>query len=547
MRARSLLCCLVCVAVAVSLWGCSVKNGDGPNGPSPPVLKTDIAAIASEACEGVGVVKETGEGVSGAPVVILEEDHSSRAGQIQHAITLVRLYNRHNLRHIALEGYLKERPPIETDWWQDASEGLEPSREVHVGVRLLREGEISAAEFMKLVYDDVNIIPVETISEYDKELSDDAATAPHLCLLKIAQESLGEEHVHDLMRFQEEIEGATGDGREQKTKEMFNYILSADPWAAETAKKLETMAAGQALSTGGHLDIARETQSRAEEKGVSLEPEEKQAMADYIAFFEARQKASTTMTRLTGETADQKNVTIIALNVGYAHTANICSRLRAVDRPFAVVRPLVLENGEHDGDLTWEMFDRKRQRVSVFSEGFTSVLMAAFPGPEQKKPEPVLSEAWCQAKSELYLFTERITQGILGPPSPPEGGPPYGFADDEFDGRWVRIDPNRITIVPDDEETGEGRAVLFPVTLNPEDPRRRTEVWVKAGKGATEASETEERDVEAMLFRALEDVQAEKAASAKAEDAAGRVQITLATTAACAKTQSAARAVRVTI
>lgn len=546
MRARSLLCCLVCLAVIVSLWGCSVKKGDAPNGPPPPVPKTDIAAIASKACEGVGVLKETGEGASGAPIVILEEDHSSRAGQIQHAITLVRLYDRHKLRHIALEGYLRERPPIETDWWKDASEGLEANREVHVAVRLLREGEISAAEFMKLVYDDVNIIAIETISEYDKELSPEAVTAPHLYLLLIAQESLGEEHVDDLTRFQEEIERATGDEREKKTEEMLDYILSADPWVAETAKKLETTEAGQALSTGGHLDIAREIQSRAEEKGVSLEPEEKQAMSEYIAFFEARRNASATITRLTGETAGQKNVTMIALNVGHAHTANICSRLRAADRPFAVVRPLVLENDEDDGDLTWEMFKRKRQRLSVFSEGFTSVLIHAFPTPGRKKPEPVLSEAWFQAKSELYLFTDRITQGILGPPSPPEGGPPYGFADNEFDGQWVRIDPSRITIVPADEETGEGRAVLLPATLNPQDPARRTEVWVKAAKGAIQVPETEERDVEAMLFQALEDVRAEKdVSSAKAEDARGRVQITLDTVAGYARTESAARAIPV--
>ena len=155
----------------------------------------------------------------------------------------------------------------------------------------------------------------------------------------------------------------------------------------------------------------------------------------------------------------------------------------------------------------------------------------------------MLSEPPVQAKAELYLFTDRIARGILGPPNPPGGGqPPYGFPEEAFKGRWVLVDPARISIISDTED-GKGRAVLFPVILNPNDPTRRTEIWVKAGLGVAMVPGQERENVESMLMKALRDVQMEKQASNKAENKDGRVQITLDTVAAYARTQGAARRV----
>ena len=93
------------------------------------------------------------KGIKGVPILILEENHDSRAGQIQLAITLVRLYNQYGMKHIALEGYLKERPKIRAEWFARAAHG-DLTAKVRAAVNLLQEGEISSAEFMKLVYDE---------------------------------------------------------------------------------------------------------------------------------------------------------------------------------------------------------------------------------------------------------------------------------------------------------------------------------------------------------------------------------------------------------
>lgn len=115
----------------------------------------DLPAMAENASKGVGVARKVTQGSRGAPIVLLEENHASRAGQIQHAVTLVRLYKYHGMRHIALEGYLKERKPIGADWFHAAAGGDSAAR-TSVAVRLLQEGEISSAEFMKLTYRDVS-------------------------------------------------------------------------------------------------------------------------------------------------------------------------------------------------------------------------------------------------------------------------------------------------------------------------------------------------------------------------------------------------------
>jgi hypothetical protein len=319
---------------------------------------------------------------------------------------------------------------------------------------------------------------------------------------------------------------------------MFEYILSADPWAQDKTKLLQDEDAIRSMSGEQHVALIEEIVNRAERLPIELKPEEKNAMERYLAFWRGRIKASKTMILSAERIADQPNVSVVAMVIGAAHTQGMCAMLKDSNRPFAVVTPLSLRP-----DLTWDMLERKYKRLSIYSEGFTQTLLKAFPFPKHKKPEPVLSEPWFQGKAELYLFTERIAGGVLGPPNPPGGGkPPYGFSDDNFKGKWVFIDPKQISIIPDTKD-GKGRAVLFPVILNYRDPERRTEIWVKAGLGVAMVSGQERESVESMLQKALEEIQKEKEADKKVEDETGRVQITLNTVAAYAKTQQAAKEV----
>jgi len=126
----------------------------------------DLGTLARSACAGVGEVRHVSPGSTGAPILVLEEYHLSRVGQLQHAITLTRLYERYGLKRLVLEGYLKEDPEIKTDWFISAAQGLSRAARTRVAVRLLREGEISSAEFAKLIYRELTLYPGETRDEY---------------------------------------------------------------------------------------------------------------------------------------------------------------------------------------------------------------------------------------------------------------------------------------------------------------------------------------------------------------------------------------------
>jgi hypothetical protein len=503
--------------------------------------------IAREACKDVGKIGNSFQGTKGAPIMILEEVHNSRAGQIEHAITMVRLYEQYGMRHIALEGYLKERPEIDTSWFTKASRGLSPTAKARVATRLLKEGEISCAEFMKLVYEDLLLCQIETKKEYSVELPVESAGAPILYLLKIAQQSLTERHIPKLQGLQKEIEKLDTekdiDIYQKKVREMFDYILSADPWAEAQAKRIQDVDAIKTMSGEQHMALIEEVVNRAKKLSVMIEPEEKRAMERYLAFWRGRITASKTMIISTQGIADQTDVSIVVMVIGAAHTEGICDILKKAGRSFAVITPLSFGNEEEMYNLTWEMLERKYKRLSIYSEGFTEGFLKAFSISEQKKPEPVLSEPWFQGKAELYLFTERIARHVLGPPSPPGGGlPPFKFTDDAFNGRWISIDPGKIVFIPASED--EVKTVLFPAVLNPNDSTRRTEIWVKAGLTVPIMSSQERESVESMLRRALTEVKSTKLEKTPG-DLGGRVQITLNTTAGYATTREAAAAIHI--
>jgi len=511
---------------------------------TPQTEGKDPRLIAQDVCDEVGVMGKVSKGRRGAPILILEEDHSSRVGQIQHAIMLVRLYERHGLRHIGLEGYLKEDPKINTEWFISAAKELSSTARNRIAVTFLKEGEISCAEFMKLLFEDVSLHSIEKMSEYPEELSEEASYAVYYYLIRIAQQSLREEHLPKLQQFENELEDLQENGDEEalirKTKELFDYILSTAPWVQAKVKIYEDKEAIRSMSAEQYLSLVTEIESRAKKLSVEFEPNEIKAMQDYKAFYQARIDASETMVHSTAEIADKQDVSVVAMNVGAAHTKGMCEMLSAKGRPYAVLTPLALEEGEEIGDLSWDALTRKYNGLSVYSEGFMKFFLSAFEPTMRKKYKPVLPEEWFQAKAELYLFVERITQHILGPPEPPAGGiAPFSFGDDAFKGKRIFVDPSQITIIPD--PPGQGSALLFPVVLNWNSPERSSVLWAKVGLTNEILPSQDRETVESLLMEALEDVRSGEEFNNRVEDRAGCFQPSLNTVVAIGRNSETAR------
>ena len=579
------------LVVSLFLAGCgggstSPGSGQPANSKASPavaVARADVEEAAKAAAANVAVVKRSSRGRSGstaAPVILFEERHNSKAGQIQEAMAMLRLHDRYGLKNIALEGYLKDEPPINTEWMLKASNSASRPRVI---ISLLKEGEISSAEFMKLSFDDVKLHPIEKASEYNVGLSAEGEDAPILYLVAVAQKSLKQEHVPKLLAFKRKIQAlpANSVAQSREQDKLMRFIVGVDPWANEKFAALSDPKKSMAMSGEQHLALAEEIEKRATQANLDIPSNQKSGMANYLAFWRGRMGASQTMVDSIVELANRPDVTVVVAPIGAFHTEGMCNLLEKANCPFAVLTPLSLKNDQNSGDLSGKAFERKYQRQSVFSEGLSKLLAPVFATrAKNKKPQNVLETEWFQAKTETYSFTDRIVRQVLGGPTTwnssgdgkgPGGAPPpaaagaggsvgpppnsgggsapppagsggpllFGFNNDDFHGKRVYVDPRRIEIVPA-APGSKRKAVLFPIIINRDDPDRRTELWVKATFSKEDA---ERRTAEELLAKALTEVQRERAPRTKAEDKIGRIQITDDIHAAVSKTRRGALSV----
>ena len=465
----------VCCAL---ITGCSNSN-TSKLPPLPTDLDSPVAKLAQSASTDVGTVDHAFKGGDGAAVIMLEEFHNSRASQIQHAITLVRLYEQNKVRSIGLEGYLKERPRIDGAWFTRKWPNQTRMQNARVAVRLLKEGEISEAEFMKLVYDDLDLYPIETSSQYKVALSGKA--------------------LDTMLDLAERIDPS-------RAKEIQKELSDAE-------------SQGQSISAEEHLSIAEDLERQRISKGIELPLDRKADWQSWLDFWRGRAGGNQTM--LTAMTSVlQKSSVPAPMVVGAAHTLGLGNLLVSAGRPFAVVTPLALKRNDKSGDID-KNYNLKDGGLSVEPDGLLMKTIAGAVPSGAKKPEPVIFPVpWLEAKARIYQFTDRIANSILGPPNPPGGGgPPFGFNDDDFRTPLVQVDPRLIVYLPDDQGR---KTVVFPVVLNPNDRKRRTTLWVKAGIGAVQREDG--AAVEKLLKDALSEVQREKDAPSQAENDQGEIK-----------------------
>ena len=465
--------------------GCSPTNSETSTNresdAAPPATANDSVAIVNAACKGAATTGQiVPPGKAGRTVVVLEETHDSLAVQLELAAVLVRLHAA-GLTDVVLEGYLKDdasgaaRKPVSRDWFRNAAGSLPADVQRETGARLLKEGEISAAEFFFLAYDDARLLPAETLEvrggEYGEKHSGAVIGAITGIAEAVVQEaaSTGRIDVQKFNQLATRAQSATGDeAKTQAVQELMNYIATLDPWLKSAYGTLTNpdLAAKAALTDQARLH--EELVVQAEKWGVAVDAA---LLEEGAQFFRQRAKANEPIVASTVATEPR----LVSLNIGAAHTGGIVESLKAKGLGVIVVTPLSLR--DKAGKLTNTQFDAKQHLQSVFDAG--QIARALEDLLAKKKPEPSITEPWCQAKGELYLFISRLTRDILVPPTPPGGGqPPFGFNDGAFRGGFFFIDPRRVRYLADD------KAIVFPITSK-DDPGKVL-LWVKSTKSDLE-------------------------------------------------------------
>jgi hypothetical protein len=498
------------------------------------VPRPKVAAIGAVLPREAGTVKTVSEGEVGAPIVVIEESHDSRAGQLETAIALSRLHDRFGLRDVVLEGLFKEAPEEGTPPPEIATKGSTLERAGYMA-RLVGEGEIGGAEFATLIYNDVALHPAETVTEYSAGLKINGQVAAILYLGQVAISSLDEESQAKAVAYAENLQAhpdeSISDEKERQVltaMKITEYFIGLDPWSKGVLAKLRDRKTAPSIE--GEIALFESIIQRGDEHNTKIPDDLRQALNGYLDFLRKRSAASSTIVSSVANVADDPKVPLVAVNIGAGHTERVCALLKEAKRPFVLLSLEALHRENDGSKLAPRELARKYAREPVQGGILGKSLLEIYPiraEAAKNKPQTVLQEDWFKAKAELYASTAGLLTALgggygSGPPNTPNVGrtttPPeddgwshIGWGAD--DPRRKNLESNRhIYINPDSIEVRREKGkeeVLFEAVLTNSSGHRKS-VWVKAGRVEHLNSDRDSpKTVEDVLKRELEEVKKE--------------------------------------
>ena len=480
---------IVLLLIVSALSGCL--------GPSEEDL-VSVASLADDISADVGKVTTSDRGLPEKKIIVFEENHASRAGQIEIAIMLNRLH-KNGTKFIGLEGTLAKDGLLDVSWFHRLPD---TKTKWEVAVQLLKEGEINSAEFIALCYPDVEVCGVEIAEECNVRLSDDAYISVMFYLLAIAEESLS----------QDQIQKANELIEQEKYGEYIDFVINAYPWTEERYKQL--MDEEKIYSLEETISIYKEIKKKADRVSAEIDAESKAGLQELIEYNEARAKSSKTITTNTLALCKKSPDAPVAMTIGAAHTTEVSELLENEYAAYAVIAPISLSDTDDKSNLTSNAYDRKMQRLSVDEPGMLGAFLDNRPGlmGGHHKPPAVLEEEWFQRVSEIKVITVMIARAAAV-----VDDPPFGLTKDKLSLQYVTVDPDSIKRMPNDG------AVIFCVDVKDERDRVVTTIGVRA-KQSRETREFEETEdgLEELLEEALESVQEGKD---QAEERRGEEQL----------------------
>lgn len=541
------------VLPAILLVACSgSERVTVPSSPNrPTVNRPSVEEIGARVPSKAASVKRIhpGHKVS-APMVVIEETHASRAGQAEVALILSAMHDGFALKNIVLEGYLKEDPSIADDSLPKLMGADTPVARARLMSDMLRSGDMSGAEFAKVVYPEMQLIPAEKSSEYSSDQNVDAMVALPLYLGQIALNSLDQSGQAKAERWAKDhhlLDGGTD--KAQRFRDVLNFsdfVISLDPWSKQTWARFQDEV--QVTSIEEEIAAIEGILARAKEREVKMPAEYDQIMSDYLSFLRKRGAASQTIVNVANDIAERPDSAIVAVNIGAGHTSMVSQLLDKSDVPYVLVSLNSLHDKKARGDMTMAELDRKYARLPVSSGPISDALIKAFPvagAQARNKPKPVVQLEWFKAKTELYSTIDTVSSiledvergGDGGPPTPPrsdgsglaaavgnggKGGNGKGgggqflasLAGDDHrfdrlaDNSFVIVDRKKIEVLRD--KNGRPIEVLFPAEINSGDPANRRTIWIKAKRVPGLDPDRSSKTVEEILETELDTLKQER-------------------------------------
>jgi hypothetical protein len=411
-------------------------------------VSIDVSSVANALAEGgVGnVVKKSSEGTKGT-VIVFEEFHTSRIGQLEIATMLVRLHDKYGMKKIGLEGKVQTSPVLNPAWYRNAGGDAAQADRQDLAVRMVAEGEISSAELMAMQYPDVEVDGTEDADLYDQKL--DVKGNPEVdYLIAIAEKSLGQDAIRKI----------NGLITAKKSDAAFKLMMESDPWVKERYVALEK---GDITSAEQFVANLRVLQTKADAVSATVSPESRQGLDRMISFYETASKRSDAMVRKTKELAASSGGAPVAMIIGAAHSDKVSELLAQQGLSYALIQPADLN--PKNGSLTMAQYERKSKGLwARDAKGTLGHVLNT-----QRKPPPVLERTTAQSYASMNLAGMLIAQAARG------GGPfPDGVLPQISNLPGLRVDKDSIT--------RDGYDVLYRAWLK-QDNGQEKEVWARVG------------------------------------------------------------------
>jgi hypothetical protein len=431
-------CFALCLTALLAALGCESSS---------PAPKVNASAAARAISDGVGVVQKTSDNGSKGPVFVFEEVHTSRIGQLQIAIMLLRLHDKYGLKRIGLEGGIWSGRPLDSTWYQNVDGSGAKSEKEDVAVRMVAQGEISSSELMAMLFPDVEVYGVEDVGQYGQ--TPNTKGSPEVeYLLAISEKSLSSSDLH-------KVEALL---KQKKNDQAFEYMLTADPWVKEQYDSLRKSSNVSSEQLVGRL---RGIQDKARQVGARISPQAEQDMASEIQFLTTASARSNTMVQNTLRIPGATGGVAVAMIVGAAHADRVAELLTQQGASFAVIRPVDLDSKV--GSMTAEEYERKaggkwaRNNPGTLGHVLNS----------HRKPPPIVERTTGQSYASMQLASVLLARGARS------GGP---FPDDVWPQLanlpGLRVDRKSIT--------KDGYDVIFRAWLKQDDGGEK-EVWARVG------------------------------------------------------------------
>lgn len=452
------------VTLVTVLTGCTAGTSSGPPRSEPACIRDKTPfSLGADTYADVGKLQDA-KGTSRPFVVVLDERHNSRVGQVEIAIMLNRLYHTANLRHLALEGSVVEKPPPDLTWFTSLPDA---SARTAVALQLLKQGEVSAAEFAAMVLPGFQLHPIEHDNEYKVNMSDAAEKSYTGYLVVIAATTMTPDqnaHAHALLT-------------QNKNEEAIQFIVNTNPWTSQRYQILKRRV--PIVTTDEIWNLTAELEVKAQQVGANV-TDYREGLQEARTFLDTATKRSATMAANTAglATARVDDCAPIIMNTGADHTTEVTGFLSQRNMSYAAVSPLSLSSNSNDGDLDPETYDRKVKSQSVDPAGTIGAFLDG-----RRKPPLSSQTEWFKTKAELSYATVVIARAAAAAGG--GGIPPFnldqnqlGLGGPDPESHNIAINLATISVASAIDRNGKNRNdAIFQVTLL----KQNTTLWVRAG------------------------------------------------------------------